>query len=196
MDSNFVFKLLRKLQENVEKSGDVKSIFLPSEEVVSAHSVLLAASCPYFKTLLFGPHYFENEAEVRDITNETVNLVNFNEESKRFFLLFLKYVYKGDIDIGSLSDDELIGVYSLSREFKFPELAHILSNALSSVFLCVENVGKIFDMARRYDLRDLLKRCISFAEINSTEILSNDDVWVKLPYQLVDELFKSDTFYV
>ncbi|RWR98980.1 hypothetical protein B4U79_15034, partial [Dinothrombium tinctorium] len=173
-----------------------KHSFTDSKNVVRANSVLLAASCPYFKTLLFGHADCKDEAEGRNITNKTVNLVNFNEESKRFFLLFLKYVYKGDIDIGSLSEDELIGVYSLSREFKFPELAHILSNALSSVFLCVENVGKIFDMAKRYDLRDLLKRCIPFAEINSTKILSNDDLRVKLPYQLVDELFKSDTFYV
>ncbi|RWS27331.1 BTB/POZ domain-containing protein 9-like protein [Leptotrombidium deliense] len=179
----FTQKIISKLYLS-DSFSDVSLKF--GDESLPAHKLLLAASCPKFSELL------TNDDENKQ--NETVRELDVSHISKQLFMVVLKYIYWGLIDLKSMSDDDIMKLYSLTEELQFHELIQIVGKALNEITVTVENVGKIYEVADRFKLLALNKKCIDFVDKNTTRILKKLEIFTKYPLCFIKAISELESF--
>nr|XP_054348557.1 BTB/POZ domain-containing protein 9 isoform X1 [Pongo pygmaeus] len=144
-----------------EEYGDVT--FVVEKKRFSAHRVILAARCQYFRALLYGGmRESQPEAEIplQDTTAEA-------------FTMLLKYIYTGRATLTDEKEEVLLDFLSLAHKYGFPELEDSTSEYLCTI-LNIQNVCMTFDVASLYSLPKLTCMCCMFMDRNAQEVLSSE----------------------
>ncbi|RWS27333.1 BTB and poz domain-containing protein-like protein [Leptotrombidium deliense] len=177
MGSNFHVDLINNLYLDSELS-DI--ILLGSDNVpIRAHKTILAASCDYFKK--------------RYLKNRAMSEIHFDDTPSEVILTFLMFVYRGEIEIDSLSELEMIKLYALCREIELHSLLEIVRQKFMDIEISFENLDEMFKQTRN-DLQTKSK-CLTFIDENSEKIIGNTDMFINFSYELVTEMLPRDTFF-
>ncbi|RWR98862.1 BTB/POZ domain-containing protein 9-like protein, partial [Dinothrombium tinctorium] len=105
-------EIISKLYLN-EELCDIR--FVVEGETIAANKAILAASCEYFRILLFGE---TNESKMKEIV-----LTNTPKDA---FKSIVKFIYTGRIEIRKMDTDHFLSLLSLSHEYQFRRLLHWL----------------------------------------------------------------------
>ncbi|RWR99480.1 BTB/POZ domain-containing protein 9-like protein, partial [Dinothrombium tinctorium] len=180
--SEFAVKLLTKLYSD-DQLSDV--CFVVENEKITAHKVVLAASCPYFRVLLFG--------ETNESKSERIVL---KETSKNAFKSVIEFIYKGSIKTEAMSSDDLLALISLSHEYQFKELFEYVKSKFKSARINLENVSEIFKVASFCDIDPLLCKCWKFIDENAETIIRDLNLFACFPFSLIKKIIGRKTFVV
>ncbi|RWS03120.1 BTB/POZ domain-containing protein 9-like protein [Dinothrombium tinctorium] len=158
--------------------------FVVEDEKIFAHKFILAVSCQYFHTLLFGE---TNEAK----TNEIV----LNHPSKKIFKAVLEYAYKGKAETSDFSPEELLSLISLAHEYQFISLVLYAEKKYNLEFITKENVSYVFEVAYLCALDSLLEKCWVILEEHSEEIIANHELFSTFSSNLFKAILLRDSFF-
>ncbi|RWS21632.1 BTB/POZ domain-containing protein 9-like protein [Leptotrombidium deliense] len=167
------------------EDADLRDVTFIIEDVeIKVNKSLMAASCVYFKTMLFGN---TNESSQSKIILKSTPKVAFQK--------VVEYIHCGACHLSGLQDKELLQLVSLAHEYQF----HFLLNHLFSqidldecnVDFCIE----IFNFAFEKDLRDWKDTCLAYFDDIFKEKV-NEDVFVKFPKLLIQMVTSRDSFLI
>ncbi len=126
-----------------------------------AHRVILAARSDYFRALLFGGM---REMGLREIELKDTPLAAFK--------YLLRYIYTGQMSLGSLKDELVLEILGLAHQYGFQDLEAAVSDHLRAV-LSVRNVCLVYDTATLYQVREercTCERCCSNLSLISSSV--------------------------
>ncbi|RWR99224.1 BTB/POZ domain-containing protein 9-like protein, partial [Dinothrombium tinctorium] len=178
--------ILKEIYEKRNETGDVRFVFPAENEKIIAHKSILAAVSKYFENRFYGSKQKECE-EIEIEINEDI--------SAKCYLGYIHFIYTGSIDKSDLAEKDIIAILSLLARKKNPHMKQFIINELNQLEIRVDNVGKIYSIAQNCECEELQNRCWSFIEFSSQVIISNIEVFVSFPLELVDKIIKSDTFF-
>ncbi|RWS24753.1 BTB/POZ domain-containing protein 9-like protein [Leptotrombidium deliense] len=181
MSRNFNQELNRKLWRT-GKLSDIKIIV--EDAKFNVHKTILAASCPYFETLLYGN---TKESKMNEIT--------LKQTPKLIFAYLLEFIYVGQLDANSISENDEISLLRLAHEYQFDELFDFIISHIEINSLKLSNVAQLLVMFSAYQMNDLKERCLLLFDEKSEEVLKQKDLFAAFPPKLVCDVISRDTFY-
>ncbi|GCC19300.1 hypothetical protein chiPu_0021804 [Chiloscyllium punctatum] len=144
-----------------EEYSDVT--FLVEKKRFTAHRVILAARCQYFRALLYGgmrEAHSQAEIPLEDTPAEA-------------FTMLLKYIYTGQVTLSNEKEEILLDFLSLAHKYGFPELEDATSEYLCTI-LSINNVCMVYDVASLYCLHKLSSTCCLYMDRNAKAVLSSE----------------------
>ncbi|RWS05108.1 BTB/POZ domain-containing protein 9-like protein, partial [Dinothrombium tinctorium] len=180
MSASFHSKLLSALYLN-EDLCDIR--FVIEGETIVANKAVLAASCEYFKRMLFGE---TNESKADEVV--------LKHTPKAAFKSIIKFIYMGSVETKQMDCDDLLSLISLSHQYQFKELFDFVKNKISEQSICIENINEVFKVAYFCEIDILLENCLSFIDENAKEIVKNHNVFSSFCFELVDQIVSRQTF--
>ncbi|RWR98906.1 BTB/POZ domain-containing protein 9-like protein, partial [Dinothrombium tinctorium] len=175
-----LFEIMSKLYLN-EELCDIW--FVVEDETIAANKAILAASCEYFRTQLFGG---TNESKKKEIV--------LKDTPKDAFKSIVKFIYTGRIEIRKMDTDHFLSLLSLSHEYQFRRLLHWLEAKFDEERMTFGNINKVFKIASLYELNSLLEKCWRFIERNAKKIVENETIFTSFSFELVDQIVCRKTF--
>nr|XP_039249547.1 BTB/POZ domain-containing protein 9-like [Styela clava] len=156
--------------------------FVVGGKCFSAHRVILAARCKYFRALLFGGMR-EAQPEARIPVDDT---------TPEAFGLLLQYIYTAKLQLAELTEECMLEVLALSNKYGFSALEKSISNFLLKT-ISIGNACEIYEVATLYSLDDLKEAAAEFIDRNAVDILNND-AFLTLSLEAVTSIIKRDSF--
>ncbi|RWS22469.1 BTB/POZ domain-containing protein 9-like protein, partial [Leptotrombidium deliense] len=115
-----------------EKFSDVH--FKCGDHSVPAHKTILAASSPFFEDAL--------------LSEENKEKTEINLDCKpEVFEYVLRYIYTGKMNVEDLSDNDVIGLFTLIQKMQLPRLLNAVTKRMNTIEMSVENVGLMYEPA-------------------------------------------------
>ena len=146
-----------------------------------AHKVILAARSEYFRALLFG-----------GMRESGLDEIELKDTPLAAFKYLLRYIYTGQMSLGSLKDELVLEILGLAHQYGFQDLEAAVSNHLRAV-LSIRNVCLIYDTAALYQLRDLVSSCCLFMDRHAAEIIKHDS-FLNMSANGVRDVVSRDSF--
>ncbi|KAL0871349.1 hypothetical protein ABMA27_005090 [Loxostege sticticalis] len=126
-----------------------------SEQLVSAHKVVLAAASPVFAAMFYGGMPEKGPIQIDDIEPDT-------------FIEMLRYIYTDNTDIISFND--ACALYYAAKKYMLlhlkTECLEYLINNLTAADCCLA-----YEFAQMFDEKDLLKACEELMKTKTMEVL-------------------------
>ncbi|RWS06123.1 BTB/POZ domain-containing protein 9-like protein, partial [Dinothrombium tinctorium] len=151
-------------------------------ERFKAHRVILAARSEYFRCLCYNGMRESKE-----------NVIVMKDISKSIFRILLKYIYTGVI----IADEMKSCIFELiyfSDCYCFPKLHKKLIQFLSEN-LDSELALKAYEIAKLYEIKELMNASLNYIENNPYETLYHPS-FVESSFDCVRDILKSDTLYI
>ncbi|CAH2256344.1 BTB POZ domain-containing 9 isoform X1 [Pelobates cultripes] len=165
---------------NGEEYSDVT--FIVEKKKFSAHRVILAARCQYFRALLYGGMR-ESQPEAEIVLQDT---------SSESFSMLIKYIYTGRATLRDEREDIILDFLSLAHRYGFPELEDSTSEYLCTI-LKIQNVCMIYDVANLYSLSKLTNTCCMFMDRNAQEVITSEG-FLSLSKGALLDIIRRDSF--
>ncbi|XP_043916243.1 BTB/POZ domain-containing protein 9 [Protopterus annectens] len=165
---------------NRDEYSDVT--FIVEKKRFSAHRVILAARCQYFRALLYGGMR-ESQPEVE---------IPLEDTTAEAFGMLLKYLYTGRAMLRDEKEEVLLDFLSLAHKYGFPELEDSTSEYLCTI-LNIQNVCMIYDVASLYSLSKLTSTCCLYMDRNAQLVLSSEG-FLTLSKAALLSIVKRDSF--
>ncbi|XP_003740974.1 BTB/POZ domain-containing protein 9 [Galendromus occidentalis] len=178
--TNFLSECIGSLLLDTEYS-DVT--FIVEDERLSAHKLILASSCDYFRALLRGG--------MRESTQKEIVLPG---PPLGAFKLLLSYVYTGHLSLGALKEDVILEVLELAHQYGFEKLQEALCRYLQEI-LSVRNVCMVYDKAQLFHLDQLSETCCRFMDRHAEAVLQSKP-FLQLSTAALAAMLSRDSFFV
>ncbi|RWS15654.1 uncharacterized protein B4U79_18946 [Dinothrombium tinctorium] len=172
----FTLQLLEDLYLT-RRLSDVKFEF--DGEFISAHRSILAASSPFFLSLLY-----------EDETRRKFTL----QASSKLFEIVLRFIYTSEVQIDDLTEHETLDLLCMCQTFQLPFLADIVSKRIDTIRINFENVNKLFQTAVDLHLSSFAEKCLQYIDLNSQIVINKSEVFALFSRQLVENIVGRDTF--
>ncbi|GFY36985.1 BTB domain-containing protein [Trichonephila inaurata madagascariensis] len=141
---------------------------------IKAHCIVIASRCDWFrKALLSG---------MKESINKKIVI---HDTTPHLFLIFLKYLYGGQVDTGQLSTEQLADLMQLSDRYEVDCLKQISEDALKNL---IDDDSALFllGIADQFNARALRTAALEFIALNKDIIKS--EVFYDLPEDLQSEV--------
>ncbi|RWS23751.1 hypothetical protein B4U80_13323 [Leptotrombidium deliense] len=180
-----MYGLSRTLMDNIRKDVEFRDLtFIVAEEEIMVNRTLMAASCVYFKTMLYGN---TNEAKQSKIVLTSTPLEAFKK--------VIEFIYTSDCSIAQLHEDRLMDLLSLAQMYQFKELLDFLFRRLNLEKYSVEFIVGLYDLSCNTLMDKWRNECLKyFDQLFQSDV--NESIFAIFSKQLVCELTARDSFCV
>ncbi|RWS18719.1 BTB/POZ domain-containing protein 9-like protein, partial [Leptotrombidium deliense] len=174
-------KLKEILLINIRTDIDLFDVlFIVDGEEIKVNRTLLAASCVYFKAMLFGN---TNEAKQSKIVLKST--------PKEAFKKVIKFIYADECFIEDLAEEQLFELINLAHCYQFEELLKCLLIKITLENYSVDFNVALYDFCSKAQLKDWMNACLNyFDEIFVSEV--NEANFAKFSKLLVCDLTARD----
>ena len=149
---------------------------------IKAHKAVLAASSPFFLTLL--------ESNMRE-SNEHLIKIELEEATASIMEDVLKYVYTGNV---SVSEESVHNLIATADYLLLPGLKSLACDFLKGI-LATENCVFNYYFAERYQCMNLMEECRELIKSNFSAVMETDD-FLNLDVRHVSKWVSSDDITV
>ncbi|RWS22730.1 BTB/POZ domain-containing protein 9-like protein [Leptotrombidium deliense] len=158
--------------------------FLVEDMEIKANRTLMAASCDYFKVMLYGK------------TNESkMSRIKLNSTPGMAFKKVVEFVHTDECDIETIDEKHMLDLISLSHEYQFSHLLNYIYDDILLDGFSVDFCISLFDLSIEKQLNDFKDKCLQYFDVIFNEEVETDR-FVKFSRRLVDELMLRDSFAI
>lgn len=181
-----VISTLRSLLFSTNLS-DCSIILEDTKEVIPAHSQILAASSPYFATILYGP-YVEG-------SSKTMHISDIDSET---FRALIRFMYTGEAEI---SISNLVYLVQAANRFciteamkEFSKTAARIIDSLDTSEDSITTLAQILQASCYLKLEEIAEMCFDYIDINTNEFLQST-AFLEISYEVLELILKRDTLF-
>uniref|UniRef100_A0A2C9JN29 BTB domain-containing protein n=1 Tax=Biomphalaria glabrata TaxID=6526 RepID=A0A2C9JN29_BIOGL len=171
------------------------------------HRIILATGSDVFGTMLYNNRQFQSDLP-EIILEET-------EECKKYFGIFLKFLYTGEIEINVVS---AVGILCLADKYGVPSLKKVCTQymveltrrSLGHIKGCfsnlkassqsqrspfVKNALNWYSLSKAFNMKELIHQCLKTIAWNAEKLLTTSD-WQHKDIDFVSDLLKSSDLVI
>lgn len=147
-------------------------VFQIGDETFPAHKIMLASVSPVFEKMF------------SDQMTNIMNIIEVAETDPNIFKELLSFIYTGEVkNLQSMS----FGLYELANKYDMPRLQLICEDYMRRL-LSVDNAVFVFELADRYNSKNLKEKCIKYIDKHFSEI-GNTEAFTNMRKELLLDLF-------
>ncbi|GIY25110.1 BTB domain-containing protein [Caerostris darwini] len=180
LDTDMSFEIVTTAQEASENASSPKGAHAAAIDreaqnmTIKAHCIIIASRCDWFrKALLSG---------MKESINKQIVI---HDTTPQLFLIFLEYLYGGQVDTGQLTTEQLADLMQLSDRYEVDCLKQISEDALKNL-IDEDSALFLLSIADQFNARALRTAALEFIALNKDIIKS--EVFYDLPEDLQSEV--------
>ncbi|CAL1278747.1 unnamed protein product [Larinioides sclopetarius] len=180
LDTDMSFEIVTTSQDASESASSPKGAHAAAVDgemqhvTIKAHCIVIASRCDWFrKALLSG---------MKESINKKIVI---HDTTPQLFLIFLEYLYGGQVDTGQLSTEQLADLMQLSDRYEVDCLKQISEDALKNL-IDEDSALFLLGIADQFNARALRTAALEFIALNKDIIKS--EVFYDLPEDLQSEV--------
>ncbi|RWS23831.1 uncharacterized protein B4U80_13310 [Leptotrombidium deliense] len=171
------------------RSEDLKNVtFIVEGEEIKVNKTLIAASCPYFNTMLFG-----------DTEQSKQSTITLDATPNVAFKTIINFIYTDECKICCLTAKQLFELISLIHDYQFDHLSKNVLQKVDFSNYSIDDAINFYHYFRENGLDDWREACLRFCDNifqYEYEFQVATDIILKFPKQMLLELTARNTFTI